>query len=72
MNVKTSINYLALAVSVALLSACGDTKVNINEKDPIVIENPGHDHDHDEGQCQWTLSAFSPGFCLCTSFGTSR
>ncbi|CAM5225086.1 5-methyltetrahydrofolate--homocysteine methyltransferase [Alishewanella longhuensis] len=48
MNVKTSINYLALAVSVALLSACGDTKVNINEKDPIVIENPGHDHDHDE------------------------
>lgn len=48
MKVNTSIKFLAVAVSMALVSACGDTKVNINEKDPIVIENPGHDHDHDD------------------------
>lgn len=48
MRYATPIRAISLAISAALLAACGDTDVNINERDPVVIENPGHDHDHDE------------------------
>lgn len=36
---------ISLAVTAALLTACGGTEVSINEKDPVIIENPDHDHD---------------------------
>lgn len=48
MRYAAPIRAISLAISAALLAACGDTDVNINERDPVVIENPGHDHDHDE------------------------
>lgn len=48
MHYATPIRVMSLAVSAALLVACGDTEIKINEREPVVIENPGHDHDHDE------------------------
>lgn len=48
MRYLTPTRTVAVAVAAALLAACGDTTVTINEKEPIVIERPGHDHDHDK------------------------
>ena len=47
MRYTTPLRAISIAVSAALLVACGDTEININEREPVVIENPGHDHDHD-------------------------
>ncbi len=62
MNVKTSIKYLSLVVSVALLSACGDTSVNINEKEPIIIERPDHNHDEVNAAGRLVVSAIDTPF----------
>lgn len=48
MRYLTPTRTVAVAVAAALLAACGDTTININEQEPIVIERPGHDHDHDK------------------------
>lgn len=48
MRYLTPTRTVAVAVAAALLAACGDTTININEREPIVIERPGHDHDHDK------------------------
>lgn len=62
MKLKQTKNYLALAISVALLSACGDTTVEINELAPIVIENPDHDHDEINGAGRLVVSAIDNNF----------
>lgn len=62
MKLKQTKNCLALAISVALLSACGDTTVEINELAPIVIENPDHDHDEINGAGRLVVSAIDNNF----------
>ncbi|WP_333607444.1 5-methyltetrahydrofolate--homocysteine methyltransferase [Arsukibacterium sp.] len=47
MKLQTKIAYLAIAMSAAFLTGCGDTTVNINELPPIVGDDDDHDHDHD-------------------------
>lgn len=50
---------VSLAVAAALLTACGDTEININEKDPIAIEDPGHDHDEVNGTGRLVITDLS-------------
>lgn len=50
MRYLTPTRTVAVAVAAALLAACGDTTITINEKEPVVIERPAHDHDHDHEQ----------------------
>ncbi len=49
MKIQTKVAYIALAMSAALLTGCGDTTVTINELPPIVGDDHGHDDGHGHG-----------------------
>lgn len=56
------IRTVSLAVAAALLAACGGTEVTINEKDPIVIENPDHDHDEVNANGRLVVTALDSAY----------
>lgn len=54
---KTKLNLILCAMLSTTLIACGDSKTNITEKEPVVIPNPGgDDHDHDEVSSEGRLA----------------
>lgn len=66
MKIQAKVAYLAIAVSAALLTGCGDTTVTINELPPIVGDDHDDDHDHDHGEVnaagRLVLSAIDSAF----------
>ncbi|GHF95046.1 hypothetical protein GCM10017161_24190 [Thalassotalea marina] len=54
---KTKLNLILCAMLSTTLIACGDSKTNITEKEPVVIPNPGgDDHSHDEVSSEGRLA----------------